>query len=381
VTRRAGHAICDRAVSFLEAVYSPDLALFPYSTNVCEGRYVNDFRREESIRYTINTLLGLQEAARTAGRPEATAVAAAEDAFLERRYGDIRSFADLGLLLVLLRDRLDDPRAVDALRRVDEVVSGPAVRALDMQSLAWMLWGLCAAAPASAAAERLACRLFGTIVSDFVGDSGLPRHSLKRYRRDIVSFGAIVYFLRAMHEFAALMNDSQARRLFENGVERMIRIQGPRGEWPWLTSVRGARSVEFYPVFGVHQDSMAMLFLLPALDAGLPGAGEAISRSFEWVLGANELELPMYAERPFRAYRSIERTDAAPRAARYARALTNVALHRRSTVADGRGVRINPECRSYHLGWILYVWSSRPVLLGELSGDTSVPDAGQPSFA
>jgi hypothetical protein len=44
-------------------------------------------------------------------------------------------------------------------------------------------------------------------------------------------------------------------------------------------------------------------------------------------------------------------------------------------------VTINRECRSYHLGWILYVWSSRPVLLGELSGDTSVPDAGQPSFA
>lgn len=381
MTLRAGQAICERAVSFLEAVYSPELALFPYSTSVCEGRYVNDFRRDESIRYTINTLLGLQEAARTAGRPEATAVAAAEDAFLERRYGDIRSFADLGLLLVLLRDRLDDPRAVDALRRVDEVVSGPAVRALEMQSLAWMLWGLCSAAPASAAAEQLADRLFGTIASDFVGDSGLPRHSLKRYRRDIVSFGAIVYFLRAIHEFAALTSNSQARRLFENGVERMIRIQGPRGEWPWLTSVRGARSVEFYPVFAVHQDSMAMLFLLPALDAGLPGAAEAVSRSFEWVLGANELELAMYRNAPFRAYRSIERTDAVPRATRYARALTNVALQRRTTVAEGRGVRLNPECRSYHLGWLLYVWSSRPQLLAELTGESSLREVEQPSVA
>jgi hypothetical protein len=171
-----------------------------------------------------------------------------------------------------------------------------------------------------------------------------------------------------MHEYASLTGDAESEALFRNGVERTIDVQGRRGEWPWLFSVGSGRPVELYPVFAVHQDSMAMLFLLPALDAGLPSVREAIERSFAWVLGENELHEPMYAGDPFRAYRSIERTDPFPRATRYVRALAND-VHGRTAGPAGAGrVRVNPECRSYHLGWILYVWSRRTALLEQLAG-------------
>jgi hypothetical protein len=34
---------------------------------------------------------------------------------------------------------------------------------------------------------------------------------------------------------------------------------------------------------------------------------------------------------------------------------------------------VNEECRSYHPGWILYAWSSRPELFAELAGADAEP--------
>jgi hypothetical protein len=358
-----------QAVSALEAVYSSERALFPFSTSVRGREYVNDYCPPQTLRYTINSLLGLREAAHATGNSETAEVTSLVDAFLERQYGNITSYADLGLLLVLLRDRPDGGHARDARRRIEEVVASDAARNLDMQSLSWMLWGLSAAAHGGAPTRARAADLFHLIVRDFVHPGSLlPRHILRLYRRGLVSFGAIVYFLRAMHEYASLTGDPEAEALFRSGVDRMIDVQGGRGEWPWLFSVRNGCPVELYPVFTVHQDSMAMLFLLPALDAGLPSAREAIERSFDWVLGENELHEPMYAEDPFRAYRSIERTDLLPRATRYARALANQMLGRTAAHAYAGRVQVNPQCRSYHLGWILYVWSGRTALLEQVAG-------------
>jgi hypothetical protein len=112
----------------------------------------------------------------------------------------------------------------------------------------------------------------------------------------------------------------------------------------------------------VHQDSMAMLFLHPALDRGVPGANEAITRSLAWVFGENELGRPMFVEEPFFAYRSIERAERAQRVRRYARSVWH-RLSPHPATPNARRVRLNDECRSYHLGWVLYVWSNRPETL------------------
>ena len=177
----------------------------------------------------------------------------------------------------------------------------------------------------------------------------LPRHSSTLYRRNVVSFGAIVYFLRAVYEHGRRTGDSWTRGLFRSGVEHMLAGQGPQGEWPWLYSVATGKPAELYPVYAVHQDSMAHLFLLPALDQGIPGVRPAIERSLAWCFGANELGEPMYvddavprlpldpAERPF------------PRAGRYLRAVRGIATGRPAVPAAGptashinRGVPLVP---------------------------------------
>ncbi len=105
-----------------------------------------------------------------------------------------------------------------------------------------------------------------------------------------------------------------------------------------------------------------MLFLLPSSDAGNEFAADAVQRSIAWCFGQNELAASFYRSDPFFfAYRSIERVERLPRARRYLRGVINRPDAPAAPFASA-SVRINRECRSYHLGWILYVWASRAAM-------------------
>jgi hypothetical protein len=356
------------SVEHLLGVWDESRALFPYSTKVVDGCYVNDYEHQDAIRYSINSLLGLAEAARV-GRPgpSAAEVEALAAQFLARHEDDIVTCADAGLLTLLLAEygEPDAPALARALGRLTTQLGRP-VGELNMQDLAWALWGSCAGIRAGLPdATELGRTAFGLIRSSLVvAATQLPRHSTRRYRRDIVSFGSLVYFLRAMHEYAETVGDDDAEALFNRGVGYALGLQGPQGEWPWLMHAGSGRIVDVYPVFSVHQDSMAMLFLLPARDRGLPGAADAVPRSLAWCFGENELALEFYVPDPFVAYRSIERNERAPRLRRYARSLAPA----RGQATFGAGdVHLNPECRSYHLGWVLFAWAARSEALGHLA--------------
>jgi hypothetical protein len=355
-------ALLSGCVENLLAVYDEHQGLFPYSTRVVAGRLVNDYAHPQTIRYTINTLLGLAEAAR-AGSPDLSRAEVDEmvEAFLSRGRGRVETCADTGLLTVLLAEYRKDGESVAALLgRLRGALSGAVRRRLYMNDIAWATWGGCSAARHGASGgEELATTFFDLIRSEYVDSrSGFPRHSTRRYRRGIVSFGSLVYFLRAAHEYAQTFADRDAESLFVRSVDRAIDLQGPLGEWPWLLGVHTGRPIDVYPVFSVHQDSMAMLFLLPAHDRGMERAAPAIERGLSWCFGTNELGVDFYPRDPFHAYRSIERVERAPRVRRYTRAVVH-SLRPGAGSFGAPGVRLNPECRSYHLGWILFVWSGR----------------------
>lgn len=354
------------AASFLLETVRRD-GLFPYSTTVRGGTYVNDFDHPAAVRYSINSLLGLQaEALHGSGVVDRAEVSTLTETFLEHHADDVSSPADIGLLLVLLCEgEVSAWRAEKLLGRIGSWATKNGTPKLTMQEASWMLWGACAAARAGTpAAADTAGQLAELILGRFLEpSSGLARHSLGRYRRDLVSFGATAYFLRSLFEFARLSGDERAQQAFERGVEVVVGLQGELGEWPWLISVRRRVVLDVYPVFTVHQDSMSMLFLLPALESGLDVEG-AIGRSFAWALGRNELAAPMFERDRFAAYRSIERAESLPRARRYLRATARSRTGGADRGAHGSRVRLNRECRSYHLGWILYVWSGRDAVPG-----------------
>jgi hypothetical protein len=350
-------------VENLRAVYDERRAIFPYSTRLVNGSFVNDYEHPQAIRYTINTLLGLSEAAR-AGNLNITQDEAREmtEAFLERQRARVDTYADRGLLTLLVTE-YGDPRSSTVIETLDslrDLFASVGRRHLNLQDLAWTIWGACSAVRHGVAeAEPLARAAFEVVRSDFVdSESGLPRHSTRRYRRGIVSFGSVVYFLRAIHEYVVTFGDTWAEALFKADVQRVVNLQGPLGEWPWMIGVRSGVTFDVYPVFSVHQDSMAMLFLLPAYDHGISEARSTIERSLAWGFGKNELSVDFYPRDPFHAYRSIERVERLPRVRRYARGLAH-AFRRRDAAFHSAPVRVNRECRSYHLGWILYAWAGR----------------------
>jgi len=349
-----------KAQQFLFDVVRERDGMFPYSTTVADGEYVNDFDHAAAVRYSINSLVGLQAVARSEpGEIDAAAVDSLTAAFLDRRAADVTNPADIGLLLVLLAEgELSRPRALAALGDIRGLVARGAAERLTMQENSWMLWGASAAARAGLpGAGDVAVELGKAILGSFVDDtSGLPHHSLARYRRGVVSFGAVVYFLRAQHELSSAIGDERAGAAFARGVQAIVRTQGTLGEWPWLIDVKRCVPLDFYPVFAVHQDSMSMLFLLPAL-AGGSDVSLSIETSLEWVFGRNELSTRMTEDDPFVAYRSIERSENAPRLRRYVRATARSLAGGSNRSGSGRRVRLNRECRSYHLGWILYAWA------------------------
>lgn len=350
---------CTQALDYLRLAYDKPQALFSYSTSVDEqGNVVNDFRLQASLRYTINTYLGLSEAQRHGAPIEW--LGDVEDRvheFLALHEHDLSSSADHGLLLVLLAATGPSHPAVGrSLERLERVVSrADEAHSLNMQDLGWMLWGAASWAD-DTRATGLAERVFGLIRTRYVSPaSGLPRHSLASYRPHTVSFGSIVYFLRAMHEYAEAFESNAARDLFTTGVEQVLTLQAPDGAWPWMIDVRSGRPFDLYPIFTVHQDSMAMLFLLPAEREGISGASEAIERSLRWNFGHNELGAQMVLTEPYPwIYRSIERSERWPRARRFLRGVGPAA---RGFPPRSGHIRINRECRSYHLGWVLYAWS------------------------
>jgi hypothetical protein len=331
------------ALEFLEDDRRED-GLYSFSARLHGDRFVRDYEPWVTLRYSINTLLGLQAAT---GVPELV------DEFAERWAPRTTHAADLGLFTVLLCERGDDERAADTLAR--SVRAANETARIDVQTLGWAIWGAAAAARrgidgAHGATAALLRRLVDELV---VPATGLPRHSAQRYRGAILSFGALVYYLRALHEAEQVLGDERAGQLFRSGVEQALALQGADGGWPWMLDAASGRVFDRYPLFTVHQDGMAMLFLHPAVAAGMPGAAEARMRSMRWALGGNELSLRMYADDPFVAYRAIQRAELLPRARRYARYL------RHEADATASGVVVNRECRSYHLGWLLYAWAGR----------------------
>ncbi len=332
--------------------------LFSYSTRILDGRYHNNFEHPLRIRYTINTYAGLLQARSLLQKP--WAIEQLFEKFLSSF--SITNPGDQGLLLLVL-SLYDVDRALDWFHQLQATVDNSILLAQrPVQELCWLLWGVTAFAERSGntrAAEQ-AQRLWKLIHKDFFHrDSLFPFHQHQWYRRRFVSFGAITYFLRAAFTYAHTFGDRYVQTIAIELTRRIIAQQGPYGEWGWFYDVYRGELVEWYPVFSVHQDAMAMLFLFPALAAGVTEAEQAIHRSFQWLLGNNELQTPMLQRTPPLIYRSIYRKEPMEAGIRLVRAWWNTLWRRAPKLGNPSSVKINPECRSYHIGWILYVWSNR----------------------
>lgn len=347
-------------LGLLAEMYDSERAVFSYSTSLADGGYVNDFEHPLYMRYTINTLLGLYKLDQHWSFQ--WDVADSIETFLARNIDDVTNVGDQGLLLYLLarmgHDRL--PGLYTSFV-TDEVLSAESLGPKPVQELCWMLLGLTACARAGVGdAESRAKQLFTLLKTEYLDKRSLfIRHDLRPVRRDFVSFGAMVYFLKSWAEYADAFDDQQAGEIVATSTRSLMDCQLDDGGWPWFYHVPSGKVMDVYEVYGVHQDAMSMLFLFPARDLGVEGIDEATRRSVQWLFGHNDVGQPMINEDPFLIYRSIRRRGGAERAKRFLRGVTRGPLGLTAGQVNPSKLEINPECRSYHIGWLIYAWADQ----------------------
>jgi hypothetical protein len=353
--------ILDRTLDLLESVYDPVRAEFPIRIRMSSRGYEPDYGGRDASRYSINCLLGLQEARRQGVKH--SFLAETDElicAFVERHRSGVTRCSDLGLLVALIaEDPCLQDCASETISRLRDACSNRRSALFSMQDLGWMLWGSVAAARAGMpGADSLSHGLIDRMASRYVVEAtALPRHSLNPLRAWIVSFGSIAYFLKAVHDYWAWCGGQHAWELFVRGARAAARLQQTDGAWPWLVSASNARVLSRYPLFSVHQLSMAMFFLLPARRLGIIESEAPIAASFAWVTGANEVRQPLFSSDPFLIFRSAAPQSLWPRAQRYVSALQRSVLRDERDVRPSHDVFIDTASHSYEWGWLLQAWS------------------------
>ena len=138
-------------------------------------------------------------------------------------------------------------------------------------------------------------------------------------------------------------------------------LQGDKGQWWWHYDVRSGRVIEGYPVYAVHQDSMAPMALLEVQDATGHSFAREIALGMSWLEASPELEGgSLIDDNAGIIWRKVARREPA-KLSRYLQAAAS-GVHPTLRVPGIekilRPTAIDYEDRPYHLGWVLYAWST-----------------------
>lgn len=202
--------------------------------------------------------------------------------------------------------------------------------------------------------------LFDFMVENYSSPSGLFHDSPTSWRRSFASFAAQTYLTIACYNVSSILEGDRPLALANRCVRKLINLQGPQGEWPWFYHVPTGRVVDLYEVYSVHQDGMAPAFLEHAELHGVPGARDALTRSFEWIFGANQLGQSMLRPELGMIVRSQARKgEQNSKTKRLLRSCFRALVGPSQGTIDARNLTLRLECRSYHLGWILWSFGAR----------------------
>lgn len=229
------------------------------------------------------------------------------------------------------------------------------------QDLGMVLCGI--VAQAKAGHERwlpYANMLFEFLVEKYQSQSGLFFDAPSGLRRRFASFATQTYLTLACYHYGEFYGNLGAIRMAAECTRKLIKLQGPQGEWPWFFDAQQGRVLDFYEIYSVHQYGMAPAFLECAERYDIREARGALIKGFNWVLGCNQLQKPTLLPELQLSIRSHVRLgEHHTNKQRMLRAIQNVCLPRAAGLIDSRDVGLRLECRSYELGWILWSFGRR----------------------
>ncbi|HYP49194.1 MAG TPA: hypothetical protein VEQ61_11200 [Thermoleophilaceae bacterium] len=368
--------LADLSLEFLPAMFDARKGLFSQKTIVRDGRYMN---REPNLLYSTVSLVGLLMQQRRAA-DTLLPLGRAMDGVHEEARGNT-SGAVLGNL-VWASALAGDSRGAQALSELAQLDPERQHAGQLGQALHGLVTGAEAYPSGRERAERAARAVASEIERRFRprGDGfRLSPTSGGRARSRVFygvgSFAGQVYPLHglgALHRRTGEPLPACAVRV----ANRIVEAQGPLGQWWWIYSLRARRVLEGYPVYSVHQDGMAFLGLVPMEELGAGSYVGALSKGLDWLYGKNELGRSMVERDPAFIPRCIQRSGSGadlPFGLSYPRYALMIGRAQVPWVgSDGnkpapQRLEVLHECRSYHLGWLLYAHA----LMERLSGSTA----------
>lgn len=356
--------LSELALDALPQMYLPEAGLFAHKTTVENGHYVN---ARPNVLYSSDSLIGILSQRRRS--PDQVmdlgpAMDGAVKAAAERNLAD--ELGNMVWACTLAEDRRGEG-LLQALCQLDPEAEPGG-------NLGLFLYGLMAGARAYESQRDAAVAKGREVVADllsrfspqaevFTGTGrrrGLPRRELVEY--GIASFAAQVYPLHGLAAYY-LFTEETPHPAVEVVARRIVDAQGPLGQWWWIYSTRQRAVIEGYPVYSVHQDGMAFLGLMELERLGIGGFRDALALGLDWELGANELNTSLVSRQPGSIARCIQRRGSQADGIYGVSQLNFARMVARSlaprlagdrTGAEPQNLEMLMECRSYHLGWLLY---------------------------
>jgi hypothetical protein len=179
-------------------------------------------------------------------------------------------------------------------------------------------------------------------------------------RRLWASFASQTYLTLACYHYGEWAQDERALQLANRCARKLIGLQGPMGEWPWFYDVMNGRVLDYYEVYSVHQDGMAPAFLEHAEKHGVVEAHDALRKGALWIFGNNQLGLSMLVPHLGMIIRShVRHGELNSRNKRAMRAIAATFFSNPASFIAPDQLILRRECRSYHLGWVLWAFSQR----------------------
>lgn len=344
----------------LRNCYMQDQFCWSYIYHLDGRACPNESRPAYDVHYSLNVIIGLASVGEGAWKDDYDLPALLQknarrliaEPALTYAYGEaLSASAILGVplekdvatgLSVLIKDRKGWPK-------------------FSAQDIGMILMGICEQHRTGCADyDDMAADLFGFLKEHYLAPSHLFYDAARGFRKNFSSFSTQTYLTTACYHFGYAFGSDEALAIADAATWKMLSLQGPLGEWPWFYFTSKGLVVDNYEVYSVHQDGMAALFLTFAEKRGIEGAHEALVKGFQWIFGANQLGKNMLHPKLGMICRSIlrkgEHTD---RKKRVVRSIVNALLGHTSAYLNPSHLTLRLECRSYHLGWVLYSFGRR----------------------
>jgi len=347
------------AVRLLGRMYRPRERAFAFRLRRVDR---GDILEGTSRRYTAIALIGL------AGEADDTVAAVLGDHTCREvcswLIDDVEEFDDIGeVALTLWAARvLEHP---DVQKVIDRLTAmNPAHHAWPTVELSWCLAALTVDSMAPSdmiLADTIAVRL----MSSFNWRSCLFPHwadgaAPSFLRAHVTCFADFVYPTHALAHYHRAAGDAHAAEVACLCAGRMSELQGPGGQWWWHYDSRTGRVLEGYPVYAIHQDSMAPMAFGAVRDACGRDYIGAVERGLRWLIDPPEIAGSLIDIEADVIWRKVARHEPGKlvRGLQAAASRLVPPLRVPGTNLIFPPTWVDYESRPYHMGWILYAWAA-----------------------